>query len=224
VRLGLQTLASALFGLAFFAVLLFVPAGTVHYWQAWVFIAVFAAATLVPSVFLARTDPAALRRRMQVGPTAETRFAQRIIVSATVILAAALLVLSALDHRFEWSSVPLWLNVVGDVMVAVGLTLAQWVVIQNSYAAANIRVEEGQRLVTTGLYGLVRHPMYTGSLIMMIGTPPALDSLWGLTLLIPAFGVLRARILDEEKMLTEDLPGYREYTQQVRYRLIPNVW
>ena len=102
--------------------------------------------------------------------------------------------------------------------------LAQWVVIQNSYAAATIRVEEGQRLATTGLYGLVRHPMYAGALIMMLGTPLALDSYWGLAVVIPAAAVLGIRILDEEKMLTDELDGYREYRQRVRYRLIPNVW
>ena len=201
------------------------PAGTVNYWQAWVFIAVFIAATMLPSIYLAVNDPDALRRRMHAGPTAETRPVQRIDHSArSYVLVAALLVVSALDHRFGWSTVPLWLVVVGDVLVAVGLVLAQWVVIQNSYAAATITVEDGQRLATTGLYGLVRHPMYVGALIMMLGTPLALDSYWGLVVVIPAVAVLGVRIVDEEKMLTDELAGYREYRQRVRYRLIPNVW
>ena len=224
MKLALQTLASAVAGLVFFGVLLFVPAGTVNYWQAWVFIAVFIAATMLPSIYLAVNDPEALRRRMHAGPTAETRPVQRLIFCAIYVLVAALLVLSALDHRFGWTTVPLWLVVVGDVLVVVGLVLAQWVVIQNSYAAATIRVEEGQRLATTGLYGLVRHPMYAGALIMMLGTPLALDSYWGLAVVIPAAAVLGIRILDEEKMLTDELDGYREYRQRVRYRLIPNVW
>ena len=224
MKLALQTLASAVAGLVFFGVLLFVPAGTVNYWQAWVFIAVFIAATMLPSIYLAVNDPEALRRRMHAGPTAETRPVQRLIFCAIYVLVAALLVLSALDHRFGWTTVPLWLVVLGDVLVVVGLVLAQWVVIQNSYAAATIRVEEGQRLATTGLYGLVRHPMYAGALIMMLGTPLALDSYWGLAVVIPAAAVLGIRILDEEKMLTDELDGYREYRQRVRYRLIPNVW
>ena len=224
MKLALQTLASAVAGLVFFGVLLFVPAGTVNYWQAWVFIAVFIAATMLPSIYLAVNDPEALRRRMHAGPTAETRPVQRLIFCAIYVLVAALLVVSALDHRFGWTTVPLWLVVVGDVLVVVGLVLAQWVVIQNSYAAATIRVEEGQRLATTGLYGLVRHPMYAGALIMMLGTPLALDSYWGLAVVIPAAAVLGIRILDEERMLTDELDGYREYRQRVRYRLIPNVW
>ncbi len=224
MKLALQTLASALSGLVFFGVLLFWPAGTVNYWQAWVFIVVFMLATMVPSIYLAVKDPEALRRRMRAGPTAETRPIQRLIFCAIYVLVTALLVVSALDHRFGWSTVPLWLVVVGDILVAAGLLLAQWVVIENRYAAATIRVEEGQRLTTTGLYGVVRHPMYAGALIMMLGTPLALDSYWGLAVLIPSVAVLGVRIVDEEKLLTDELPGYREYLQRVRYRLIPNVW
>jgi protein-S-isoprenylcysteine O-methyltransferase Ste14 len=224
MKLALQTLASTLAGLAFFGVCLFVPAGTVNYWQAWVFIAVFIVATIVPSIYLAITDAETLRRRMHAGPTAETRPIQRLVFCAIYLSVIALLVISALDHRFGWSTVPLWLVVLGDVLVAAGLLLAQWVVLQNRYAAATIRVEEGQQLTTTGLYGIVRHPMYAGALIMMLGTPPALDSLWGLAVAIPSVALLGVRIFDEEKMLTEQLPGYRRYTAQVRHRLIPNVW
>lgn len=224
MKLAIRTVASMAAGLAFFAVTLFWPAGTFRYWQAWLFVAVFALATLLPSLYLAVADPDALARRMHAGPTAETRPAQRLVMSAIYLLSAALFVVSALDHRFGWSSVPTWLVIAGNVLVAVGLVVAQLVVIQNGYAAATITVEAGQRLVTTGLYGLVRHPMYVGGLVMMLGTPLALDSYWGLAVLVPSVVVLGARIVDEERMLTEQLPGYREYRQRVRYRLIPNVW
>ncbi|MFN8101997.1 MAG: isoprenylcysteine carboxylmethyltransferase family protein [Mycobacterium sp.] len=224
MKLAIRTVASMAAGLAFFAVTLFWPAGTFRYWQAWLFVAVFALATLLPSLYLAVADPDALARRMHAGPTAETRPAQRLVMSAIYLLSAALFVVSALDHRFGWSSVPTWLVIAGNVLVAVGLVVAQLVVIQNGYAAATITVEAGQRLVTTGLYGLVRHPMYAGGLVMMLGTPLALDSYWGLAVLVPSAVVLGARIVDEERMLTEQLPGYREYRQRVRYRLIPNVW
>lgn len=224
MKLALQIALSSVLGLMFFAAALFVSAGTVHYWQAWVFIAVFSVATLVPSLILAKTDPAALRRRMQVGPTKETRPAQRFIISVTWVLVIALLVISGLDHRFGWSSVPVWLVVVGDVLVVLGLLLSQLVVFQNSYAASTVRVEQGQQLASTGLYAVVRHPMYTFALILLLGIPLALGSYWGLTVLVPAVAVLVARILDEEKMLVEQLPGYRQYTAQVRHRLIPKVW
>ncbi|HEX5143134.1 MAG TPA: isoprenylcysteine carboxylmethyltransferase family protein [Mycobacterium sp.] len=224
MKLLLRTLASIVAGVAFFAVTLFLPAGTFHYWQAWLFTAIFMLATLIPSLYLAVVHPAALQRRMHAGPIAETRPAQRLVMWAIYVLVAALFVVSALDHRFGWSSVPVWLVIAGNVLVAAGLILAQAVVLQNNYAAATITVESDQQLVSTGLYGTVRHPMYVGALIMMIGTPLALDSYWGLAVMLPSLAVLAARILDEEKMLTGDLPGYAEYRQRVRYRLIPQVW
>lgn len=224
MKIALQTLAAAVAGLVYFGVLLFLPAGTIHYWQGWVFIAVFSVATMVPSSYLAVHDPAALRRRMKAGPTAETRPIQKIVMVGTVASVAAVLVFSAIDHRFGWSAVPLVVIVFGNVLVAVGLVLAQLVVIQNSYAAATITVEAGQPLVSTGLYRMVRHPMYFGALIMMVGTPPALGSYWGLLLVPAAIPLLVLRILDEERLLTEQLPGYQQYVRDVRYRLIPYLW
>lgn len=224
MKTALQTAASALFGVAFFGISLFVPAGTFDYWQAWVFIAVFALTTMVPSAILAVRYPDALARRMKAGPAAESRPAQRIIITLTIGLVFATLALSAVDHRFGWSTVPVWLIVVGNILVATGLGLAQLVVVQNNYAGASITVEADQPLVSTGLYGMVRHPMYMGTVIMMIGTPLALDSLWGLLCVLAAIPVLAARIVDEERMLVDELAGYSDYTQRVRFRLIPGVW
>jgi protein-S-isoprenylcysteine O-methyltransferase Ste14 len=224
MKIAVQTVASALFGVAFFAVLLFWPAGTLDYWQAWVFIAVFIVSTIVPSVYLAVKNPAALQRRMKAGPLAEGRAVQKLIITATIVADVATLVVSALDHRFGWSTVPTPVVILGDVLVAVGLVMAQLVVIQNSYAAATIAVEADQKVVDTGLYGVVRHPMYVGTLIMMIGTPLALDSYWGLLAIALALPVLAARIEDEEKMLRQELAGYDEYTRKVHYRLVPGVW
>jgi protein-S-isoprenylcysteine O-methyltransferase Ste14 len=217
-------LVSATLGLAAFGLILFLPAGTFHYWQAWVFLAVFALATWIPSVYLMRTNPAALERRMRAGPLAETRTLQRIVITVVFISFPAMFVVSALDHRFGWSPVPATVSLVGDVLVAIGLGIAMLVVIQNGYAAANITVEAEQKVVSTGLYGLVRHPMYTGNVILMIGVPLALGSYWGLVFLIPGLIVLVLRIGDEEHLLRHELNGYREYAQQVHYRLVPYVW
>jgi protein-S-isoprenylcysteine O-methyltransferase Ste14 len=224
VKIAVQSLASGVFGIAFFVVLLFWPAGTLNYWQAWVFIAVFIATTIVPSVYLAVRDPAALARRMKAGPIAETRAVQKLVITGTMLAVVAVLVVSALDHRFGWSHVPIPVVVLGNVLVGVGLAFAQLVVIQNSYAAATITVEADQRVVSTGVYGLVRHPMYVGALIMMLGTPLALDSYWGLLATILAVPILALRIEDEEKMLRQELDGYDEYTQKVHYRMVPGVW
>jgi protein-S-isoprenylcysteine O-methyltransferase Ste14 len=216
-------LVSATLGLVAFGLMLFLPAGTLHYWQAWVFLAVFALSTWIPSIYLLRTNPAALERRMR-GPLAETRTLQRIVMAVLFICFPAMFVFSALDHRFGWSPVPATISLVGDVLVAIGLGVAMLVLIQNSYAAVNVTVEAGQHLVSTGLYGLVRHPMYTGNVILMIGVPLALGSYWGLVLVVPCLIVLALRIRDEEDMLAHQLSGYREYTQQVRYRLLPYLW
>jgi protein-S-isoprenylcysteine O-methyltransferase Ste14 len=223
VKTTAKGLLSAALGLVVFGALLFLPAGTFHYWQAWVFLAVFALSTWIPSVYLTRTNPAALDRRMR-GPFAETRTLQRFVIAVLFISFPAMFVVSALDHRFGWSPVPASISLVGDVLVGIGLAISMLVVIQNSYAAVNITVESGQTLVSSGLYGLVRHPMYTGNIIMMVGVPLALGSYWGLILIIPGMLVLVLRIRDEEKLLTHELSGYREYTQKVRYRLLPYVW
>ena len=217
-------LLSATLGLIVFGALLFVPAGTLHYWQAWVFIAVFALSTWIPSMYLIRTNPAALERRMRFGPTAETRTLQRVVIAIIFICFPAMFVVSVLDQRLGWSAVPTPVCLLGDALVAIGLTLAMVVVIQNGYAAANVTVEAGQTLVSTGLYGLVRHPMYTGNVILMVGVPLALGSYWGLVFVAPGLIVLALRIRDEERLLTQELSGYREYTTQVRYRLLPYVW
>jgi protein-S-isoprenylcysteine O-methyltransferase Ste14 len=224
MKIALQTIASTLIGLAVFGLLVFWPAGTFDYWQGWAFIAVFAAATTIPSLYLAATDPAALRRRMQAGPAAETRPLQKLIISFAFVSLGATIMVSALDFRFGWSSVPTAISVIGDVLVALGLGIAMLVVIQNSYASANITVESGQELVSTGLYGLVRHPMYFGNVVLTVGIPLALGSYSGLLFLIPGLAVLAIRIFDEEKVLTQDLAGYPDYAQKVQYRLLPYVW
>lgn len=224
MRLALKSFVAAVFGVAFFGVLLLVPAGTVDYWQAWVFIGVFTVASLVPSAYLAVHSPEALRRRLVAGPTAETRPVQKLVMVGTTASIAVLLVVSALDHRFGWSTVPLAIVVLGDVAVAAGLIVAQLVVVQNGYAAATITVEDGQPLVSTGLYGVVRHPMYAGALVMLAGTPLALDSYWGLVPMLAAIPILAVRIVDEERMLVTELAGYDAYLRKVRYRLLPGVW
>jgi protein-S-isoprenylcysteine O-methyltransferase Ste14 len=215
------------FGLVEFVVfgsMLFLPAGTVHYWQAWVFLVVVAIAAWAPTVYLLRTNPVALQARMRGGPTAETRTAQKLVIAGLYLSLATMVVVSVLDHRFGWSPVSASICLAGDVLVAVGLGVVALVIIQNSYAAATVQVQAGQTVVSTGLYGLVRHPMYTGNLIMMAGIPLALGSYWGLVFVVPGVIVLASRIRDEEKLLQEGLSGYRDYTQNVRYRLAPRIW
>jgi protein-S-isoprenylcysteine O-methyltransferase Ste14 len=224
MKTGVQATASSVFGLIVLSALVFLPAGTLNYWQAWVFMATFMVVTIFPSIYIARTNPAALQRRMHGGPRAEARTIQKILITGAWLGLIALLVISAYDHRMGWSSVPAWVCLLGDVLLATGLGIAMLVVIQNGYAAATVTVETGQTVVSGGVYTFVRHPMYVGNVIMMVGVPLALGSYWGLVFVLPGVVALVFRILDEEKLLTHELAGYREYTQRVRYRLVPHVW
>jgi protein-S-isoprenylcysteine O-methyltransferase Ste14 len=137
---------------------------------------------------------------------------------------AGMVVLSALDHRFGWTVVPTAICLVGAVLLAVGLNSVTLVLAQNSHAALTIRVEESQPLISTGLYGVVRHPMYTCNAFLMVGNPLALGSYWGLVFNIPLFLLFALRIRDEEKLLQEELDGYREYMRKVPSRLVPGIW
>ena len=224
MKIAVELIGSAVGSVLFFGVLLFWPAGTFDYWHAWVFIAVFLVATMGPTIHLAIDLPDAFQRRLRSGPLAETRLAQKLINLGIMASVIAVSVVSALDHRFGWSSVPTALVVVGDVLVAVGIGMAYVVIIQNNYAAATITVETGQVVVWTGLYGIVRHPMYVGALIMTFGTPLALGSYWGLLVVVAGVLVFVARILDEEKAMRQDLVGYPEYMKKVHYRLVPGLW
>jgi protein-S-isoprenylcysteine O-methyltransferase Ste14 len=224
MKILLQALAASLFGIIIMGLLLFLPAGTFNYWQAWVFIVIFTVATTCPNIYLAVRRPEVLRRRLRAGPTAETRPAQRIASIGYFMFFAAVAVVSASDHRFGWSTVPTTVVVLGDVLVTMGLGIAMLAILQNSFAASRVAVESGQSVVSTGLYRFVRHPMYSGLLIMMIGAPIALDSYWGLVPLVPGLVVFAIRILDEEKLLLAELGGYAGYTEKVRARLVPYVW
>lgn len=223
MSIGVRTAVQSVIALLAFGLMLFVPAGTLHYWQAWVFLAVFTIASL-STVYLLRKDPAVVERRMRAGPKAETRPVQKLVAAGITILYCAQLVFSALDHRFGWSPVPPALSLIGDALVVIGLGIAIFTVNQNSYAAATITVEESQTVISTGLYGIVRHPMYMGALIMMTGIPLALGSYWGLAVLVPVAIVFAVRIADEEKLLNQELEGYRDYLDKVRHRLVPYVW
>lgn len=220
----LRVSISGLVQLVAIGLLLFLPAGTFDYWQAWTFLLVFALSAWIPSIYVQFTNPAALQRRMRGGPTAEGRTVQKVVMAGLYGSLAAMCVVSALDHRFGWTSVPAALCSVGYVLVAAGLGVVVLVAVQNSYASTTVQVEADQKVVSTGLYGLVRHPMYTGNVLMLVGTPLALGSYWALVFVVPGLIVLASRIRDEEKLLQEELDGYRQYTQEVRYRLVPCMW
>lgn len=205
-------------------VLLFLPAWTFAYWQAWVFIVVFMISVTVIGLYLSLEDTALLERRKKFGAEEEQRTSQKIVISIPVLSNAALLVISALDVRFGWSHMPAYISLIGDLLVALGLFINLLVFRENSFGGSTIEIFEDQKVISSGPYGLVRHPMYAGVLVMVTGVPLALGSWWGLAILLITLPVLAWRILDEEKLLEKDLPGYTEYTQQVRFRLVPHLW
>jgi protein-S-isoprenylcysteine O-methyltransferase Ste14 len=204
--------------------LLFVPAGTLHYWQAWVFLTIFFAAAALTTVDLMRRDPALLERRMSGGPTAEKRPAQRVIMFFTSAGFIGLLIVPALDYRFGWSALPLAIVLLGDALLAIGFYFIFLVYRANTYTSATIEVAEGQQVISTGPYAIVRHPMYASGLLYLVGMPLALGSYWGLAPFAGILPFLIWRLLDEEKFLDRSLAGYTEYRTKVRYRLIPGIW
>jgi protein-S-isoprenylcysteine O-methyltransferase Ste14 len=206
------------------AAALFLSAGTLHYWQGWAFLAVFGASSLAITLYLMKKDPGLLERRLRGGPTAENMTSQKIIQSLTAVSFVATLVVPGLGHRFAWSTAPLSAEVAGNALVALGFLIIFLVYRENSFTSAIIAVYAGQTVISTGPYALVRHPMYVGGLIMFIGIPLALGSWRGLLVLAAMMPGLISRLLDEEKFLTENLPGYTEYRQKVTWRLAPFVW
>jgi protein-S-isoprenylcysteine O-methyltransferase Ste14 len=217
-------LRSLVVGVAALGLLLFLPAGTLDYWQAWILIAVFVLGSNALGLYLATHDPELLERRKQAGPQAETRLAQKIIISVLIVALIAMLVLSALDHRFGWSDVPALVSLAGDVLVALGLYITFLVVKENTFSGANIKVFRDQKVISTGPYALVRHPMYSGTLLFTLASPPALGSWWGFLPALLVIPMLVWRIFDEEKLLNAELPGYADYARKVRYRLVPFGW
>jgi protein-S-isoprenylcysteine O-methyltransferase Ste14 len=208
----------------FTAVLLFAPAGTLHYWQAWLYGFVFIAGVAVISVYFLKHDPDLVRRRMNVGPGAETEPAQKIIMVLVLSGFLLLIVVPGVDHRWHWSDIPSWLVLVANGLVALSFVVFFVVMMQNSYAASTIRVEAGQPVISTGLYGIVRHPMYSGALLLLFFTPLALGSYWGLLVGMAMLPALIWRLLDEERFLKINLPGYANYCRKTRYRLVPFLW
>jgi protein-S-isoprenylcysteine O-methyltransferase Ste14 len=204
--------------------LLFVPAGTVRYWQAWVYLSIFTGASVITTLYLMRNDRELLARRMSGGPPAEKRPVQKFIMLCTSICFIALLVVPAFAYRYAWFAVLPSGVVAGDVLVAIGFYLITLVYRENTFASATIEVTENQKVISTGPYAIVRHPMYASASLYLLGTPLALGSYWGFVPIFVMMPFLIWRLLDEESLLVRNLPEYTEYQKRVRRRLVPFVW
>lgn len=199
---------------------LFLPAGSVKFWQAWIWWSIITALMLFTTIYFIKKDPGLLARRMKV----KEKETQPLIIRVLSFLSLLVFVFPGLDHRFQWSAVPVWLVIAADVMVILGYALIIIVFRENSYASTVIQVEEEQRVVATGPYSMVRHPMYTGLLLTMLFTPLALGSYPALIFAFCFIPTTINRIKKEEATLSGELPGYTDYLAKTRYRLIPSVW
>ncbi len=218
----------ALKGLARFqvalALIIFLPAWSIAYWQGWLYWLLFGAACFALTLYFLRHDPSLVERRMKAGPGAEKEPRQKLIMTVASVSMVSLYLVSALDYGFGWSYVPAIVSLIANAFVLLGFAGIFWTFRENAYAAATVRVERDQPVISTGAYALVRHPMYAAALPLFVATPPALGSWYGL---IPAAVVAATivwRLLDEERHLARDLPGYTDYRAKVRSRLVPGVW
>jgi protein-S-isoprenylcysteine O-methyltransferase Ste14 len=224
----MSLIVQAILGFAFLMLVmgaaLFISAGSMHYWQAWVYLTVFGGCTILITNYLALYDRELLAGRVQAGPVAETRPVQRVIQSMASLFFITLFIVPGLDCRFSWSHVPPALSLISDVFVALGFLIVFLTFRENTYTRSTIEVSANQRVITTGPYSVVRHPMYAGAMLLLLFTPIALGSWVALPLVVPLALVIAARIRDEEAFLSANLDGYVEYRRRVRYRLVPYIW
>ena len=216
-----EGLAQFLVALAAF---LFLPAWSLRYWQGWVFWFEFSLLVSLITVYFLGKDPALIERRLKAGPLAEKQKKQKTIQWFANFFFVSLIVFPGLDHHFGWSHAAVPAVFVGNGFVALGLGIVFLVFRENSYTSGIIEVGEEQTIVTTGPYRLVRHPMYSGAILLLVGIPLALGSLWGLLICVPMVAVIVWRLVDEEKYLSKNLPGYGEYRTTTRYRLVPRIY
>jgi len=212
----LYTAALLVIGLA-----LFLPAGTLDYWQAWVYMTILFVPMLFVGLYFLKNDPEFLERRFKLK---EKEAKQDLIQKVGIPIFIIGFLLPGLDHRFGWSNTPFGFVFAADVIVFLGYVLIFLVFRENSYAGRTVRVEKGQKVISTGPYSIIRHPMYFGTIFLYLATPIALGSYVAVLPFLLLVPILVFRILNEEEVLRRELPGYKEYCKKVRYRLIPFVW
>ena len=208
-------------GFPIIGLLFFWPAGTFDYWQAWLWMAVLFLPLMGMFLYLVKRDPALLERRVRTG---EQRPEQRRIIAVSALFLILIFLLPGFDKRYGWSSVPVWLVIVADLIILAGFALNFLVIRVNTYASRVVEIQEGQQVIASGPYALVRHPMYLSIILILFATPIALGSFWGVLPTLAYIPLLAARAKNEEELLVNDLAGYREYMQKTRYRLFPGIW
>jgi protein-S-isoprenylcysteine O-methyltransferase Ste14 len=220
--------AKALIGFAkrivIVGLLLFIPAWSLDFWQAWIFLILYFVSHLTIIIYFLRTDSRLVERRLKGGPRAEKRTRQKAIMALVALSVVLTLIVAGFDHRFNWSQVAAWLAATADLAIVAGFLIQFLAFKTNSFASAVITIVPEQRLIATGPYQIVRHPMYSGALVVNLFMPMALGSWWGLWCSLMWLTAVVLRILDEEALLRQSLPGYEDFCRKVPYRLFPYVW
>ncbi len=220
-KLLLSALTKFLCGLILVGALLFWPAGSFAFAGGWIFIGLLFIPMLILGAVLLIKSPELLQKRLDAKEKENT---QKGVVALSGLLFLVGFIIAGLDYRFAWSHVPTWLVIVASVILLISYALYAEVMRENAYLSRTVEVQEGQQVVDTGLYGIVRHPMYAVTLWLFLSIPVVLGSWWSLLCFAPYAAVIILRIHNEEKVLTRSLPGYAEYKTRVKYRLIPFVW
>ena len=223
-KLKRKTILGFVLTTVIFELFLFVPAGSLNFWQGWVYSIITFVFLVGTAIYLWKRDPDLLKRRTEVGMIDEKEKVEKIVQIIGLLGSISILLILALDHRFGWSNVPLYIVIFGDILLVLGYYIVFLTFKVNSFASTTIEVATDQKVISTGPYDVVRHSMYLGAIIALFGTPLSLGSWWGLLILIPTVLGIIVRLLDEEKFLSKNLQGYNEYCQKVRYRLIPLLW
>ena len=220
-KLLLKATTKALVGCVLIALLLFAPAGTLAYTNGWLFIGILFIPMSIMGLVMWLQSPDLLRRRLE---SKEKRQAQQGVIKFTGLLFVMGFIVAGLDYRYEWSSIPFELTICSALLFLIGYAMYAEVMRENVWLSRTIHVEAEQEVITTGLYSIVRHPMYTATLLMFIPIPFILGSWWSLPIFLLYIPIIMHRILDEEKLLLNELKGYKEYCTQLRWRLIPFIW
>lgn len=220
-KLFFQALTKFVAGLAITMALLFIPAGTCCYWQAWLFIGILFIPMLIVGIVLMKRNPELLRKRLDAK---EKENEQKSVVAMSSLLFVAMFVIAGLNRRFDWWILPDWLVIAAAVLFLLGYAMYAEVMRENVWLSRTVEVQDNQQVVDTGLYGIVRHPMYSATLILFLTMPLVLASPCSFVIMLLYVPVVVKRIQNEEKVLKQELRGYQEYTQRVRYRLAPFIW
>ena len=220
-KLFVQAMTKFFVGVLAVGLLIFLPAGTLRFGQGWLLMGVLFVPMFLAGLFLMVKDPAQLRRRLDAR---EKKKKKKTVLLLSGLMFLAAFVLAGLSFRFGWLRFPRWVSVLGAILFLLGYVLYAFVLKENAYLARTVKVEKGQKLVDTGLYGVIRHPMYAATLLLFLSMPLILGSLLSLLVMLVYPFIIARRIQNEEQVLMRELPGYREYRKKVRWRLIPFLW